>query len=77
MEAIVHGCTLRLLLPRLPPRQQVVRHRQRKVDVHGGAARQRRGVAAAGGREDRGGPCAARSLACMLALCLPELSQAV
>ena len=57
VEAIVHDRRLRLALPLLPPRQQVVRHGQHKVDVHGGAARKRSGVAAAvlGGRRVGGG----------------------
>jgi len=45
---------LGLLLPLLPARQQVVVDGQRKVNVHGGAARQRSGVATAYGRGREG-----------------------
>jgi hypothetical protein len=46
--------------PGLEARHQVVVHRQRKVDVHGGAARQRRRLAAAAAQHHKVAICAAR-----------------
>ena len=50
---------LRLALPLLPAHRHVVRHGQRKVNVHCGAARQRRRVAAAVAAAVRGKSSAA------------------
>lgn len=55
MEAVVHDPVPCFLTPGLQARQQVVLHRQHKVDVHGGAPRQRSSLATAAARRVGGG----------------------
>lgn len=48
VEAVIHHSDSRLAPPLRQPNAQAAVHRQRKVNVHGGAARQRRRLPAAG-----------------------------